>query len=166
MHAFSPRQGYRSLPFVPWWRRFMAARANQLLEAARLGSDELEYLTDGQQESCADLGRFASGRADDLLRRRMRGIGLDPGELAVSDPPLLRHLYGRCDLCQSARDCASDLAHASTDQAWPGQDDWQDYCENALIFEMLVALQTRPRPPAQTGMATFGREGVTSEDKR
>jgi hypothetical protein len=45
--------------FVRLWRRWMTAQANQLLEAARLGSDKVEYLTHGREMSNADHCRGA-----------------------------------------------------------------------------------------------------------
>src|SRR5262249_61819081 len=84
-------------------------------------------------------------RADDLLRRRMLSLGLDPYEMALSDPALLRHLQRCCGLCESREDCVSDLARASAGQAWKGRDDWRDYCENALALDMLLALRSRSK---------------------
>jgi hypothetical protein len=131
--------------FVQLWRRWVAAQANQLLEAARIGSDKVGYLTHGREMFNADLCRVAGRHVDDLLRRRMLALDLDPYELALSDPPLLRHLQRCCGLCESREDCVSDLARASAGQAWPGRDDWRDYCENALVLEMLLALQSRSK---------------------
>jgi hypothetical protein len=147
MRAFSPQRRHRSLPnvFVQSWRRWMARRADQLLETARLGSDNLEYLTDDLKAAGSDLCTVAGGHGDDLLRRLMLALDLDPYELALSDPALLRHLRRRCALCQSREDCASDLARASAGQAWQGRDDWRDYCENALALEMLIALRSRSK---------------------
>ena len=147
MRAFSPQRRHRSLPnvFVQSWRRWMARRADQLLETARLGSDNLEYLTDDLKAAGSDLCTVAGGHGDDLLRRLMLALALDPYELALSDPALLRHLRRRCALCQSREDCASDLARASAGQAWQGRDDWRDYCENALALEMLIALRSRSK---------------------
>jgi hypothetical protein len=147
MRAFSPQRRHRSLPnvFVQSWRRWMARRADQLLETARLGSDNLEYLTDDLKAADSDLCTVAGGHGDDLLRRLMLALDLDPYELALSDPALLRHLRRRCALCQSREDCASDLARASAGQAWQGRDDWRDYCENALALEMLIALRSRSK---------------------
>ena len=144
MRAVSLRDRLPPNVFVRLWRRWMVAQANQLLEAARLGSDKVEYLTHGQEMSNADLCRVAS-RLEDLLRRRMLSVELDPYELALSDPALLRHLQRCCSLCESREDCASDLARASTDRAWQGRDDWRDYCENALVLEMLIALRSRSK---------------------
>ena len=147
MRAFSPQRRHRSLPnvFVQSWRRWMARRADQLLETARLGSDNLEYLTDDLKAAGSDLCTVAGGHGDDLLRRLMLALDLDPYELALSDPALLRHLRRRCALCQSRKDCASDLARASAGQACQGRDDWRDYCENALALEMLIALRSRSK---------------------
>ena len=144
MRTFSLRRGHRSLPnvFVQLWRRWMATRADQLLETARLGSDKLEYLAHDPRVPDSGLCTIAGGQADDLLRRRMLALGLDPYEIALSDPALLRHLQRCCGLCESRDDCVPDLARTSAGQAWPGRDDWRDYCENALALEMLLALRS------------------------
>ena len=147
MRAFSLQRRRRSPAnvFVQSWRRWMARRADQLLETARLGSDNLEYLTHDRKAADCDLSPVAGGHADELLRHLMLALDLDPYEMALSDPALLRHLRRRCALCQSRKDCASDLAQASAGQAWLGRDDWRDYCENALVLEMLMALQSRSK---------------------
>jgi hypothetical protein len=145
MHASSLQQRHRSLPnvFVQLWRRWMGMRANQLLETARLGSDKVEYLTHNLEMCSSDLCTTAGGHAVDLLRRRMLALELDPHEMALSDPALLRHLQRCCALCESREDCALDLARASIGQSWP--DDWCDYCENAAALEMLIALRSRSK---------------------
>jgi len=122
MRAVSFRHRLPPNVFARLWRRWMVVQANELLEAARLGSDKVEYLTHGREGSNADLCR-----------------------VALSDPALLRHLQRCCSLCESREDCASDLARALTDRAWQGRDDWRDYCENALVLEMLMALQSRSK---------------------
>ena len=83
------RQRRNQLPsnvFTRPWQRWMADQAAQLLEAARLGSDKLEVLTTGQEISNANHCKVAGKQLDDLLWRRMRAFGLDPYELALSDP--------------------------------------------------------------------------------
>jgi hypothetical protein len=147
MCAFSLQRSHWSLPnaFAQSWQRWMMSWADQLLETARLGSDNLEYLTHDRRAADPDLCPVAGGHDDDLLRRLMLALELDPYELALSDPALLRHLRRRCALCQSREDCASDLARASAGQAGQGGDDWRDYCENALALEMLVALRSRSK---------------------
>ena len=91
MRAFSPQRSHRSLPnvFVQSWRRWIARRADQLLETARLGSDNLEYLTHDLKAADSDLCTVAGGHGDDLLRRHMLALDLDPYEIALSDPALL-----------------------------------------------------------------------------
>jgi len=132
---------------VQWWRHWTATAANQLCEAARLGSDKLEYLTLDRETSKFELCAGGTARSDDLLRRRMLAHNLDPYEIALSDPALLRHLYRRCALCESQEACASDLFCASTGRARQGGYDWRDYCENALALELLIALQSRSTNP-------------------
>ena len=148
MRAFSLPRRHQLPPnlFIRLWRRWMAAQADQLLEAARLGSDKVENLTHGQAISTADRRKVAGKRIDDLLWRRMVAFGLEPYELGLSDPALLRHLQGRCADCENRDECALDLARTSSNQPWRGQDDWRDYCENALALEMLIALQNRSKP--------------------
>ena len=150
MRAFSLPRRHQLPPnlFIRLWRRWMAAQADQLLEAARLGSDKVENLTHGQAISTADRRKVAGKRIDDLLWRRMVAFGLEPYELGLSDPALLRHLQGRCADCENRDECALDLARTSSNQPWPGEDDWRDYCENALALEMLIALQSRSKPAA------------------
>jgi hypothetical protein len=129
----------------------MADQAAQLLEAARLGSDKLEDLTTGQEVSNANRCKVAGMQLDDLLWRRMRAFGLDPYELALSDPALLRHLQRRCAECENRDECALDLGRTSSNKPWGDQNDWRDYCENALALEMLIALQSRSKTPAAKG---------------
>jgi hypothetical protein len=147
MRAFSLQRSRQSLTNVvaQSWRRWMMSWADQLLETARLGSDNLEYLTYDRKAADTDLCPVAGGHDDDLLRRLMLALDLDPYELALSDPALLRHLRRRCALCRSREDCASDLRRASVGQAWQGRDDWRDYCDNALALEMLIALRSHSK---------------------
>src|SRR6516225_2654975 len=88
MRPFSLQRRHRSLPnmFAQSWRRWMARRADQLLETARLGSDNLEYLTHDPKATDCGLCPVTGGHADDLLRRLMLALDLDPYELALSDP--------------------------------------------------------------------------------
>lgn len=134
--------------FTRLWQRWMAVQAAQLLEAARLGSDKLEDLTTGQETPNANRCKLAGKHVDDLLWRRMLAFGLDPYELGLSDPALLRHLQRRCTECDNRGECALDLGRTSSNKAWRGQDDWRDYCENALALELLIALQSRPKAAA------------------
>ena len=116
MRAVSLRHRLPPNVFVRLWRRWMAAQANQLLEAARLGSDKVEYLTHGREMSNADLCRVAGRHVDDLLRRHMLALDLDPYEIALSDPALLRHLQRCCSLCES-RETGMPTKNAATASA-------------------------------------------------
>ena len=160
MLALSPRERHWSVPgvFVKLWRRWIAVWADQLLEAARLGAGDVEYLTHDAGFGASGLCTLAGDRADnhDLLRRRMIALELDPYELALSDPALLRHLQSCCTLCESREHCVSDLARASTDHAWQGRQDWRDYCENALTLEMLGALRSRSKAVPKYQFPYFG----------
>lgn len=149
MRAFSLQRRNQLPPniFIRLWQRWMADQATQLLEAARLGSDKLEGLTNGREISNANRCKVAGKHADDLLWRRMLAFGLDPYELGLSDPALLRHLQERCAECENRDECALDLARPSSNKPWRGQDGWSDYCENALALEMLIALQSRSKAP-------------------
>jgi hypothetical protein len=117
--------------------------AEQLLETARLGAGKVEYLTD--DAGAAGLCPRTAERADDqdLLRRRMIALELDPHELALSDPALLRHLSRCCALCENREGCLADLALSAADCAGSGQEDWRDYCANVAALEMLMALRSR-----------------------
>ena len=148
MRAFSPHESHCSLRemLARLWRHWTAPPNDQLLEAARLGSGTLAYLSDGLSAATSSFCRLASGRDDDLVRHRMIALGLDPYELALSDPALLRHLQRCCRACENREACASHLARLSTDRGWKRRNDWRDYCENALTLEVLIALQSRTKP--------------------
>ena len=62
MHAFSPQRKHGSTPgFVAqWWRHWIESRADEILEAARLGAGELEYLTCDVGPSASELGTIAA----------------------------------------------------------------------------------------------------------
>jgi hypothetical protein len=107
MRAFSLQRRHRSLPnvFAQSWRRWMARQTDQLPETGRLGSDNLEYLTHDLNAADSDLCTVAGSHSDDLLRRRMLALDLDPYEIALSDPALLRHLKRRCAVPEPGRLC-------------------------------------------------------------
>ena len=144
MLAYSPRHGGLFLGTVAdLWRQGLTKWADQLLEIARLGAGKVEYLTDdaGAAGLCPRTGERADDQ--DLLRRRMIALELDPHELALSDPALLRHLSRCCALCENREGCLADLALSAADSAGPGQEDWRDYCANVAALEMLMALRSR-----------------------
>lgn len=144
MLAYSPRRRRQFLGAVSdLWRQGLTKWADQLIETARLGADELGYLTDDAvaAELCPRTGDRAGDQ--DLLGRRMTSLGLDPYELALSDPALLRHLERCCARCENREGCVADLALPAADSVRPSPQDWCDYCENVAALEMLMALRSR-----------------------
>jgi hypothetical protein len=145
MLAFPPRQ--RPWPaagvVAQWWRRWIGARADVLLEVARLGAGKLEYLTRDVGPPAVeipDVPRYSYDAS--LLFRRMTLLQIDRDELAREDPLLLRELQGICTLCGSKEECVQDL----TREIETGEpQDWQDYCPNAATLNALGAVQNCPR---------------------
>jgi hypothetical protein len=78
-----------------------------------------------------------------LLARRMEALGLDPYELALSDPALVRHLQKQCTLCDNRECCLQAFAREPSGTGL--RDNWRDYCPNALALDMLVGLQSRSK---------------------
>jgi len=143
MQGLSPRQRYWSVSasIAQWWRGRIAARAEELPEAARLGAGKVEHLTQGSDQTPSDPSTPMSCEHDrpNLLGRRMVALDLDPYELALSEPALARHLQRVCTSCDSPGQCLSDLAREPANPAW------QEYCPNARTLNMLSALQTRSK---------------------
>ncbi len=133
--------------FGQWWQGSIEIRAGKLLEVARLHIERVKYLA--YYVGCADFRAFmrSSYSDDNLLARRMLTLGLDPYELALSDPALVRHLQRQCTLCDNRECCLQDFAHEPSDAAL--RDGWRDYCPNVLAIDMLVGLQSRSRDMAK-----------------
>jgi len=80
----------------------------------------------------------------DLLRQRMTMLGINPEELARSEPATLRDLQRLCTMCTSRGRCARDIAKHSAGpswQAWRNYQAWRDYCPNAATLNMLGTLK-------------------------
>jgi len=80
-----------------------------------------------------------------LLSRRMVALGLDPYELTLSDPAVVRHLQRQCTLCKSRKDCLLDLAQECKGAACRDNGKWREYCPNAAALNMLIVLQSRSK---------------------
>jgi hypothetical protein len=144
MLAYCPRYRRRFVSsFAYLWRQGLTNWADLLVEAARLGAGKVEYLTDDAGAGGLRLRTGDLADDQDLLQRRMIALELDPYELALSDPALLRHLRRCCALCENREGCLADLALPAADSACPNGQDWRDYCENVAALEMLMALQSR-----------------------
>jgi hypothetical protein len=76
--------------------------------------------------------------------RRMVALGLDPYEVALSDPALVCYLHKLCALCDHHKWCVQDLTcTANDDEVLRNCEDWRNCCENALALDMLAGLQSR-----------------------
>ena len=73
----------------------------------------------------------------------MVALGLDPYEVALSDPALVHYLQKLCALCDNRKWCVQDLTCTANDVVSRNREDWRDYCENALAIDMLAGLQSR-----------------------
>jgi hypothetical protein len=146
MLAFSPRQRHWPVlgAFAQWWQHWIGARATELLEAARLGAGDVEYLTHDVDMSDSDLGALMRRGPDELVRR-MVSLDLDPHELALSEPALLHHLQRQCMLCESRGRCLQDFARETSGSAWRDREDSREYCPNASLLDMLSALRSYSR---------------------
>ena len=129
--------------FGRWLQRLIRIRAGELLEVGCLCTERVKYLA--YYVGSADLRAFVRHSRSDtnLLARRMEALGLDPYELALSDPALVRHLQKQCTLCDNRECCLQAFARESSGAVL--RDNWRDYCPNALALDMLVGLQSRSR---------------------
>jgi hypothetical protein len=133
--------------FAQGCRRWIGTRAAELLEVARLGAGEVGYLTHDAGLSGSDLHPVAGHHPidADLLARRMVALALDPYEVALCEPALVRYLQRRCSLCESRGRCLRDLARESTGSVRQDRHEWQEYCPNTSTLEMLSTLQSRTK---------------------
>ncbi len=157
MLAFPPHQ--RHWPalgaFAQWWQHWIGTRASELLEAARLGAGEVEYLTHDVGMFGPDL-RARVRHGPDELARRMVSLDLDPYELALAEPALLHHLQSRCMLCDSRERCLQDLARETSGSGWRDREDWREYCPNASLLDMLSALSSCSRAAPKVSLPYLG----------
>jgi len=131
----------RSTPnaLARWWRRWVGCRAAELVEACRLGANDVEYLTNGAWSAAPDPQGTTGAGPDQakLLERRMMALDLDPYELGLSEAALARLLQRRCGLCGSRDRCIHDLEQEPADPVW------REYCPNATTLTTLSTLQRR-----------------------
>ena len=146
--------------FRQWWQRLLEIRAGELLELA-LCIGRVKYLA--YYVGSADFREFVRRSHNDpnLLARRMVALGLDPYELALSDPALLRHLQKQCTLCDNRECCLQAFARESSGAVL--RDNWRDYCPNALALDMLVGLQSRSRTMAKYSLSTLANKKVQGD---
>ena len=133
--------------FRQWWGRLITFWAGKLLELACFCSVRVKYLA--YYVGFADFRAFVrySRNNGNLLARRVVALGLDPYELALSDPALVCHVQRQCTLCDNRECCVQAFGRKSGNAAL--RDDWRDYCPNALALDMLVGLQSRSKTIAK-----------------
>jgi hypothetical protein len=104
--------------------------AASLRELDRCGAQEVEHIARDVGISAGELRALAARRPDraELLHGRMATLSLDPEELAVREPSVLRDLQRLCSMCDARRRCAVDLRDRPMG---PG---WQEYCPNSLTL--------------------------------
>lgn len=127
-----------------WWRRWTGVKSNSI-KLEPLGPDQVKRLAQDLDLSIPDLLSLSSRGlyGSNLLERRMAVLNLDPGELARSEPALLRDLQRLCTTCPSPRRCARDLAQElARNPAEPASRDWREYCPNATTLYMLSTLKS------------------------
>ncbi len=90
----------------------------------------------------------------DLLKRRMRALHLDPGELNRSLARALGIQAGLCTRCEARSQCMRALDDELSD---PGWGDWRNYCPNATALSILSTLhECDEKDREQTTIAGLG----------
>lgn len=121
-------------PIWQWCRDWISPDSR--LDPTSCPKEEIERMARDLRMPAADL-LSASRRGPqsaDLLKRRLAALDLDQGEIARTEPGMLRDLQRACTMCASHRRCARDFAR---DPATPG---WKDYCPNAATLMALDAM--------------------------
>ncbi len=121
-----------------WWNDWSRAGSGAA-ELDAIGANDLRRIAQDVGTSVAELRSLAAHGAQDadLLLRRMDVLHLDPRAVTRTEPAVFRDLQRLCTLCQVKGRCARDFGEHAHDPAWQG---WQDYCPNAGMLNMLVAV--------------------------
>lgn len=128
------RKFWQAVDFIG---RSFADRSLTSAELAACGANEVRRMARDLAISPGDLRVMARGHGDaaDLLRRRMRVLGL-AAEAGALDARDLRDLQRCCSLCDHREVCAFDLA------CDPANPEWQVYCPNVGTLRDLLAEKT------------------------
>jgi hypothetical protein len=115
-----------------WWHNWKA-RNSAVGEIDCCGADETARIAQDAGLSVAELRTLAGRWPDsaDLLERRMAAVGLSTGEIARSQPEVLRDLQRVCGQCAVERRCTRDLDRDERDRVW------RDYCPNVVTLDAL-----------------------------
>lgn len=141
MFSMRAREGDAFLVnIVEWWRK-LRRRRHCLAELDRFPAG-LELLARDVNLSPWDLRAVAAKwpDGDDLLRRRLRTLQLDPELISSAQSCAHRDLERVCTLCGSKSRCEHDLASNA------GSADWRDYCLNVATLDALQGPATSGNP--------------------
>src|SRR5712692_1160252 len=131
-------QTYESLSFARqfarWWLNWKHRRG-AMAEIDCYDREDVERLARDVGVSRADLCILAGKWPDslNLLSKRLEQVKLDAGNIAQTEPYVLRDLQRVCTLCASKRRCEHDLARKLSDPVW------EEYCPNAPTLHALIA---------------------------
>ena len=105
----------------------------ELDEMRRLDRTEFDRIASDLRVSSDDLDELVrqGPHAADELPQLLQVLGIDEGDLASSQPLLLRDMERVCALCVHKRQCDHDLAVGTS------ADRYGDYCLNAPTIEQL-----------------------------
>ena len=78
--------------------------------------------------------RTTSDEVDDLLRGRMKVLGLDVDAIGRDYPEVFDKIKGKCPRCGDRGSCAMDLKRD------PNGLVWEAYCPNSDVLNALFAL--------------------------
>ena len=76
----------------------------------------------------------ASDEVDELLRSRMKILGLDVDATSRDFPEVFDRVRKNCPLCGDREACVIDLQHD------PNALIWEAYCPNSAVLNVLVEL--------------------------
>jgi hypothetical protein len=117
---------------LDWWK-VARDRWRQIHQLDQLSVGDIGRLAQDVGMSDVDFLRVAmqpNGTAE-LLGRRLQQLNLDPEEIRVLSPLLLRDLERTCALCDSKSQCRDDF----DDQQKPVG--WESYCPNSGTLKTL-----------------------------
>ncbi len=123
-----------------WMRNYREAfsTAGQL---AKCDPDEVAKIARDLQIAPRDLVRL-SGKgpgAAQLLLRMLEALGVDPKNLGVEKPAVMRDLQRLCITCGYKQTCERDLAKGMAAERY------EDYCPNAYTLDALIEEARRDR---------------------
>ena len=115
--------------FADWIRH-----RRELHEMRRLDRTEFDRIARDLRISPDDLDELVRHGAHgaDELPQLLKVLGIDEGDLASTQPLLLRDMERVCALCQHKRQCDHDLA------AGTSAEHYKDYCANATTIEQFA----------------------------